>query len=315
MSGKIVSLGEVLVEVMRPERGAALNRPGTFRGPFASGAPLVFACAAGRLGAGLEAVKPAVGFIGVRGDDAFGDLCARHLAVCGVTPQLRTSQSHATGVAFVAYRSDGNRDFLFHLQHSAAALLEPEDVTDELLAGVAWLHVAGSTLAVSTSARAACEKAVQEAKARGATVSFDPNLRLELMNPAEVRQVCGPVLEAADVVLPSGLEAALLLGMDDARAACRNLADMNKIVVLKEGERGCTLLAGDEETSVPGIHVTETDPTGAGDAFAAGLAVARLRGRSWADAARFANVVGALSTTAFGPAEGLPTLAEVEARL
>ena len=305
MSQKIVSLGEVLVEVMRPERGQSLNRPGTFRGPFASGAPLIFAAAAGRLGAETR-------FAGVRGDDAFGDLCEHHLQACGVTPHLRTSQSHATGVAFVAYRSDGNRDFLFHLQHSAAALLEPEDVTDELLAGVAWLHVAGSTLAVSPSARAACEKVVREVKARGATVSFDPNLRLELMNPAEVRQVCGKVLVAADVVLPSGSEAALLLGMDDARAACRSLADVGKIVVLKDGERGCTLFGSAGETQVSSIQVTEIDPTGAGDAFAAGLAVARLRGRDWADAARFANVVGALSTTQFGPAEGLPTLQEVE---
>ncbi|CAN5877191.1 sugar kinase [soil metagenome] len=308
MSEKIVSLGEVLVEVMRPERGLPLNRPGTFRGPFASGAPLIFAAATGRLGAATQ-------FAGVRGDDAFGDLCEQHLTVCGVTPYLRTSATHATGVAFVAYRTDGDRDFLFHLHHSAAALLEPADITDELFAAVAWLHITGSTLAASASARSACEKAVRAAKARGATVSFDPNLRLELMSAAEVRQLCGPVLDAADIVLPSGTEAALLLGIDDVAAACRTLADMGKIVLLKNGEHGCKLLEGDHETRVASISVTETDPTGAGDAFAAGLAVARLQGRDWVDAARFANVVGALSTQTFGPAEGLPTLQEVEARL
>ena len=309
MSQKIVSLGEVLVEVMRPERGQPLNRAGTFRGPFASGAPLIFACAAGRLGAGLG-----VGFIGVRGNDAFGDLCEHHLQACGVTPHLRVAEAHATGVAFVAYRQDGDRDFLFHLQHSAAALLVPDDV-GENLDQVAWLHITGSTLAASASAHAACEQAVQSAKARGATVSFDPNLRPQLMNPTEVRRVCGPVLAAADVVLPSGSEAALLVGMDDARAACRSLADVGKTVVLKKGEKGCTLFEGESETQVASIEVNELDPTGAGDAFAAGLAVARLQGRDWADAARFANVVGALSTTQFGPAEGLPTLQQIEAHL
>ncbi len=308
MSQKIVSLGEVLVEVMRPERGQPLNRPGTFRGPFASGAPLIFAAAAGRLGAETR-------FAGVRGDDAFGDLCEHHLQACGVTPHLRVAGTHATGVAFVAYQNDGDRDFLFHLQASAAALLEPGDVTDELVADAAWLHVTGSTLAVSASARAACEQAAQKAKARGATVSFDPNLRPQLMNPTEVRRVCGPVLAAADVVLPSGSEAALLLGLDDARRACRDLADRGKIVVFKDGERGCTLFEGESETQVASIQVDERDPTGAGDAFAAGLAVARLQGRGWADAARFANVVGALSTSQFGPAEGLPTLQQVEAHL
>ena len=308
MSQKILSLGEILVEVMRPERGLSLDEPGTFRGPFASGAPLIFAAAAGRLGS-------EVAFVGVRGADAFGDLCERHLKACGVTPHLRTVAGYATGVAFVAYRADGNRDFVFHLRHSAAARLEPADSPAVRLDEVAWLHVTGSTLAVSASARAACEQAVREAKARGAVVSFDPNLRLELMSAAEVRQVCGPLLAAADIVLPSGAEAALLVGVDDARAACRQLAALGKIVVLKQGERGCTVLIGDEETQISSIPVTETDPTGAGDAFAAGLAVARLQGRSWTDAARFANVVGALSTTRFGPAEGLPTLREVEARL
>ena len=308
MSQKIVSLGEVLVEVMRPERGQPLNRPGTFRGPFASGAPLIFAAAAGRLGAETR-------FAGVRGNDAFGDLCEHRLQACGVTPHLRVAGTHATGVAFVAYRNDGDRDFLFHLQASAAALLEPGDITDELVADAAWLHVTGSTLTASASARAACEQAVQKAKARGATVSFDPNLRPRLMSPTEVRRVCGPVLAAADVVLPSGSEAALLLGLDDARAACRSLADTGKIVVLKKGEKGCTLFEGESETQVASIEVNELDPTGAGDAFAAGLAVARLQDRGWADATRFANIVGALSTSQFGPAEGLPTLREVEARL
>ena len=308
MPDKILSLGEVLVEVMRPERGSPLDRPGLFRGPFASGAPLIFASAAGRL-------EAEVCFVGVRGADAFGDLCERYLKACGVTPYLRPVHTHATGVAFVAYQTDGNRDFLFHLRHSAAALLGPDDVAEEVFNDIGWLHVTGSSLAVSASVRLACEKAVQVAKAHGAVVSFDPNLRLELMSAAEVRQVFGTVLATADVVLPSGSEAALLLGSADAHAACRTLAEMGKIVLLKEGERGCILFEAGSETQVASIEVNEADPTGAGDAFAAGLAVARLKGRGWADAAQFANVVGALSTTVFGPAEGLPTLQQVGAAL
>lgn len=63
----VVSIGEALVEIMRPSVGQPLDYPGEFRGPFASGAPAIFAIAAARLGLPTA-------FIGAVGDDAFGRL-------------------------------------------------------------------------------------------------------------------------------------------------------------------------------------------------------------------------------------------------
>ena len=60
------------------------------------------------------------------------------------------------------------------------------------------------------------------------------------------------------------------------------------------------------------LPVTEVDPTGAGDAYSAAFVVALLEGLSPPQAARFANVVGALSVEKLGPMEALPTRAEVE---
>ncbi|NVM03445.1 MAG: sugar kinase, partial [Candidatus Helarchaeota archaeon] len=39
MKYKVISLGELLVEIMRDEVGMPLNIPGRFLGPFPSGAP------------------------------------------------------------------------------------------------------------------------------------------------------------------------------------------------------------------------------------------------------------------------------------
>lgn len=47
---QIIVIGEALVEIMRPDKGTALDQPGIFQGPFASGAPAIFAVAAARLG-------------------------------------------------------------------------------------------------------------------------------------------------------------------------------------------------------------------------------------------------------------------------
>lgn len=304
----IVSLGEVLVEVMRPERGVGLERPGTFLGPFASGAPAIFAWASARLGGSVR-------FVGVRGDDPFGQLCEAHLTDAGVRTHLRVDPEHGTGVAFVAYREDGGRDFHFHLHHAAAAQLGPEDVTGAVLDGAAWLHVTGSSLGVSARMREAVYEAVRRAKARGVTVSFDPNVRPELEGAATLRERCAPVLAAADVVLPSGAEAALITGLDDPAEACRALLEGATTVLLKRGAAGCTLFTRGSVTDLPSIPITETDPTGAGDCFAAGFAVATLRGLGPHAAARFANAVGALSTTAFGPTSGTFTQESVESAL
>lgn len=293
-SGVIVSIGELLVEIMRERTGVPLSVAGTFHGPYASGAPAIFAWAAARLGAPVR-------FAGVCGDDPFGALCLRHLQSAGVELHVRVAPTHETGAAFVSYKGDSSREFLFYLRHAAAAQLSPHDVTPELLANVGWLHVTGSSLGVSEGMRQAVFTAVEAAKAQGATVSFDPNVRPELFPDRDLADVCAPVLDVADVILPSLAEAEQLTGMADPEAACRSLLTRARAVLLKRGAEGCILYSARDEQRVPGMSVHEIDPTGAGDCFAAGFAVASLRGAEPLQAARFANIVGALSTTAFGP--------------
>ncbi len=294
----VVSLGELLVEVMRPEVGVPLDTPGVFAGPFASGAPAIFAWAAASLGAHVR-------FAGVVGRDPFGALCKRHLERAGAELHVRTTPDFETGVAFVSYSGTGARDFVFHLRHSAAAQLSPADVTPELLENVSWLHVTGSSLSVSEGMRQAVFTAVERAKAAGAVVSFDPNLRPELLREVGLDELCGPVLDAAAVVLPSGAEAEVLTGLSDPDEACRKLLERAEVVLLKRGAAGCTLFtevsSGGLEHPFPGLLVQEVDPTGAGDCFAAGFAAATLSGLDLPAAARFANAVGSRSVTAFGP--------------
>jgi sugar/nucleoside kinase (ribokinase family) len=306
----ILSLGEVLVEIMRVARGVPLNTPGVFSGPYASGAPAIFACAAARLGAPAR-------FAGTRGDDTFGELCEQYLRQAGVETQaIRMDAAHTTGMAFVSYDHQGDREFLFHLPRSAAALLGPEDVTREIMRDVTWLHVTGSSLGVSESMRQAIYRAVDVAKSAGATVSFDPNLRLELMSPQDIKRLCGPLLDHADIVLPSGAEASHLTGIHNQEDACLALlAGGARTVVLKLGDQGCALFTPERVLHIPSIPVTEVDPTGAGDCFAAAFTVAVLEGKDLRDAARFANVAGALSTTVLGPMEGAARRGEVEAKL
>ncbi len=304
---QIISVGEALVEIMRPGVGQPLDKPGDLNGPFASGAPAIFAVAAARLGF-------SVGFISGVGDDAFGRLLIARLEAEGVDlTHLQTVSGYTTGMAFVAYLAGGRREFVFHLRHSASGAIDPARLKADYFSGVKWLHISGSALALSDAGRSACARALELTQAAGGRLSFDPNFRPELMSVSEARQVQAPYLAAAGVLLPTAEEAHLLSSTkDDAVAGQRLLGDQDRIVVFKRGPAGCTIFSKAGRLEVPGFEVEEVDPTGAGDCFNAAFLYGLEAGWPLARVGRFANAAGALAVTKQGPMEGSATREQVE---
>jgi sugar/nucleoside kinase (ribokinase family) len=307
MAVEIGAIGEALVEVMRTRVDDPLDRPSEFIGPFPSGAPAIFADAAARLG-------HSVGFIGAVGNDDFGSCILDRLRADGldITHCVRVPD-RATGVAFVTYFSNGSRRFLYHIAQAAAGQM-PEPPAD-YLARMKYLHICGSSLSVSERMRNACYRACDLVRSIGGKVSFDPNLRPELLGGEEaLRRICAPVLGAASVVLPSGSEAELLTGVKGVDAACQALLDRGADVVgLKRGPAGCTIYTRDERIEIRSYRVVAVDPTGAGDCFDAAFVVGLLEGLPLLEVGRLANAAGALGATRKGPMEGAFRRAEVEA--
>jgi sugar/nucleoside kinase (ribokinase family) len=306
-TNEIMSVGELIVEIMRKEVDVPLSEAGEFVGPFPSGAPAIFADQAARLG-------HTVGFIGACGDDDFGACLVSRFEADGVdTRAVARIHDVATGCAFVTYFSDGSRRFLFHMGNSAAGRM-PEPTAD-MLAGAKWLHICGSTLSAGEEMRRKCYVACELAVATGCRISFDPNLRPELLGGEEaLRQVCAPVMARASLVLPSSSEAEVLTGVPGTEAACQALLDAGaEFVALKRGSQGCTVFHANEAVEVPAYPVEAVDPTGAGDCFDAGFVVGLLEGLSPADVGRLANACGALGATRKGPMEGACVRGDVEA--
>jgi len=304
---EIITLGEVLVEIMRPSVGQPLDSVGIFNGPYPSGAPAIFAVAAARLG-----LK--VGFIGAVGEDAFGRLmrsCFQQERVDA--SQLQTPSGHSTGAAFVAYEPDGGREFVFHIRHAAAGQLSAGQIPQAYFENVKWLHISGSTLFLNANSQAACQRALDLTLANGGRVSLDPNLRLELMPLHQVRIVLEPFLAAADLILPTAAEVRTITGEAQEDRAVKALgARADAVVVLKNGPAGCTIYSPEGRQAVPGFIVEEIDPTGAGDCFSAAFIAGLEAGWSLKVVGRFANAAGALAVTQMGPMEGAPTRFQVE---
>ncbi|HVA92021.1 MAG TPA: sugar kinase [Chloroflexota bacterium] len=296
---EVIALGEALAEFMRPVVGVPLEAAGPFEGPFASGAPANFADGCGRLGL-------STGFIGTVGNDAFGRMFRARLGGDGVDLScLATDPSRTTGTAFVTYRADGGRDFLFHIKDAAAGQVPSLD--DRYFADARLVHITGSTLASGPAWHAACVRAATLGKQAGARISFDPNLRPELLGGASAPEVAAPILTLTDVVLPSEDELRLLTGIDDLEAGVQSLINRGvAMVILKRGLSGSTLFSADQRIDMGAEPREERDPTGAGDAFAAGVAYGLLHNLAPADLLRLANTMGGFAVTRLGPMEGTP---------
>ncbi len=298
----VITVGELLVEIMRTEVDVGFDESGTFAGPFPSGAPANFVDCVARLGV-------SAGIVGAVGDDAFGRYVIERLASDGVdTSQIRTRDGDTTGVAFVSYASDGSREFIFHLANAAAGTVGPADVASSSVVDADVVHVAGSSLLASESMREACYELVELAAASGTLISFDPNVRPELLGNDAGRELLLPILERADVLTPTEEELSFLADTEtvgNSEAAVDALLDAGiSIVAVTRGAAGCTIHSADRTVSRPGFDVEVVDPTGAGDAFAAAVVVGLLEGQSLEELATFANAAGSQAVTAMGPMEG-----------
>ena len=302
----ILTIGEALVEIMRTDIDQPLHQPGPFVGPYPSGAPFIFAVQAARLGMRSAA-------IGSVGADAFGDCLLNQLEADGVaTAGVRQLPDQTTGVAFVAYQADGSRNFVFSLGaggHISSDMLDPA-----LFAGLRCFHLMGSALSMSEAALAVGHEALAMARNAGALISFDPNLRPELLPAHRARVAFAPFIASADIFLPTEAELLQLTNGDSEEAAIADLlrARAERAIVVTRGAQGCSVYTRNERINVPGYVVQEVDPTGAGDCFDAGFLAGLLEGMPLREAAQLANACGALAVSAKGPMAGANSRAAVE---
>jgi ribokinase len=140
-----------------------------------------------------------------------------------------------------------------------------------------------------------------------------------VLNPAPARPLPARILKKVDLLTLNQSEAKVLTGipthtLKGAQVAGRSLLDKGvQAVIITMGVQGSLVVLPGRTLHVRGIRVDAVDTTGAGDAFVAALAVALAEGETLVEAARFANVVGALATKKPGAMPSLPTRNEVEA--
>lgn len=302
---KVVVIGEILVEVMADTIGNGFASPQALTGPYPSGAPAIFADQAAKFG------QP-VAIISAVGNDDFGRLNLARLKQDGVDISgVHVDADYPTGSAFVRYRADRNRDFVFNIKHSACGKLNASPAADSILASADHLHIMGSSLA-SDEFIALNIKAAKKIRSRGGTVSFDPNVRKEIPSTSHIAEAMHEFIELTDLFLPSGAELTMLTAAQTPPEGAAELIRKGvQAIVHKNGAEGAVFYGPNETHRVHAFPVVEVDPTGAGDCFGGAFTSLWLRGTPAPEALQFAAAAGARAVAARGPMEGSSTFAQI----
>jgi len=320
----IVCLGELLIDMFPGEVGKRLEEVRSFY-PKPGGAPANVAVAASRLG-----TKTA--FIGKVGEDHFGRYLAQLLKEEGVnTAGLRFNPQVRTTMAIIAQPTIDEAEFVFYRNPGADQTLTVEELDHSILRSSKILHM-GTLSLTDEPARSATHEAIRIARGAGALISCDVNFRPALWRDA------GQALNEIERVLPeikllkvNEKEARLLSGfehmnpgrVDDLETAAEAILSKGpELAVISLGSAGSYYKAksGAGQLVEP-FEVKSVDSVGCGDAFVAGLLTQIVSGDGKGvgldaeilpGAVRFANGVGAITSTTKGAIPALPKLAEVE---
>jgi fructokinase len=276
--------------------------------------------------------------MGQVGDDPFGHFLVQTLRDNGVeVSHLNYSSAARTMLAFVSLHADGEREFLFYpagrgasSRHPSADMLyRPEDVDPEYVRTARILHF-GSISLIDEPSRSATLRAISIGRAAGALISFDPNLRLDLWPDADAARAgirigwkLAHVVKISEEELRFIASPRLTLSgasADDTAEAARAVWHPGlRLMVVTRGRRGSRYITPTFAGDVAGFSVEPVDTTGAGDGFVAGLLKGLLdRPDAYGDESqlrticRYANAVGALTTTRRGAIPALPSAIQVD---
>jgi ribokinase len=265
---------------------------------FAGGKGANQAVGAARLGAQTTMVSAV-------GQDSMGESLIQGLNANKVdTTWFKRDAAQRTGFAFIMVFPTGNNGIV--VEPAANMSLTPADV-ERAAEAIAAADVVTTVMEIPLEA---VEAALRLGRRAG---------KLTVLDAGPPQRCPAEILKLADVVSPNETELEALTGEEvsgrvSAEKAARKLLDLGvKTVVLKLGSDGSMLVTSEVTKHFPACRVTAVDPTAAGDALTAALAVQLGSGASLEAAIRYANCAGALTVTKLGAQPSLPTRAEVEA--
>lgn len=309
----VVALGELLIDFT----GSGLSQQGN---PLFEANPGGAPC---NVLAMLRKLGRNTAFIGKVGRDGFGAQLEAVLKEVGIDTRglCWDSEVHTT-LAVVQTLPGGDRDFSFYRNPGADMMLETKDILPGLADNCRIFHF-GTLSMTHPSPREATHAAIDAARAQGALISFDPNLRPPLW-PSLEDAACQirEGLAQCDILKIADNEIEFITGEKDFdRAAAvlqRNYPNI-RILNVTAGADGSYSYSCGHRVYVPGFCLGGTiETTGAGDTFCACVldyvlthGTENLQPEQLTEMLRFANAAAYLVTTRKGAIRSMPEKEQV----
>jgi 2-dehydro-3-deoxygluconokinase len=260
---------------------------------------------------GLARLEHQVCWISRLGTDPFGQRIYKTARGEGVDiSRVKFVEDAATGVMFKEVRPGSASRVFYYRKQAPVTNLDPgqfENLETQVL------FVSGITPALSEHNRKLTTAVVDQLRAAGTLVVFDPNMRFRLWSKEEARTVFLELARRSDVLLPSLVDAEILCGERDLDAVLDRLHELGpKRIAIKLGEKGVFFADENSRSHCPCFPVSEIDPVGAGDAFCAGVISGLLDHVSFPESVRRGAAMGAFCVSSWGDYAGLPTRSELD---
>lgn len=298
---KILTVGEPMTLWVAEQEGS-LEEVNRFS-RFVAGAEVNFSIGMVRLG-------HEVTYVTQLGDDPFGRQIGQFFKQNGIdTTYVLYSSQHFTGMQWKEKVKTGDPEVFSLRRNSAASHMDGETIKNLCWDGFAVAHLTGIPPALSSGCREMMYEMMDQARARGIQISYDPNLRPGLWpDKREMAEVINDLAGRADIVFPGIQEGQLLTGKDDVQ----DIADFYhakgvKTVIIKLGAKGAYTSTTGRQFYTDGFKVEHVvDTVGAGDGFAVGVISGILEGLSLQEAVTRGTAIGALAVMSPGDNDGLP---------
>ena len=310
----VIALGELLIDF-------------TDNGLSSQGNPLLEANPGGapcNVLSMLAKLSKKTAFIGKVGKDMFGRQLRETIKAVGIDDSyLLDDEKVHTTLAFVKTYENGDRDFSFYRDPGADMMLKEADLPLDALKNTKVFHF-GTLSMTHEEVRKATKKAVETAKAAGAVISFDPNLRPPLWADLdEAKEQIDWGLRNSDIVKIADNELQFMCGEEDLEKCAQLLKEKYpniKVLNATYGAEGSCSYYKDLRVFVPAFKLGGTiETTGAGDTFCASAVnyiidhpIDELNEKDLKEMLRFANAAAYIVTTKKGAIRSMPDPEDVE---
>ena len=250
---------------------------------------------------GLARLGAKTKMIGKVADDENGRRLIDNLKKNGVDSSCVATDGSQTGLAVIILDAEGKNRIIVY--EGANAEITPSFAADSITDDLDLLLVQFETKEETVIA------AVNKAIEKGITTVID-------CGPA--KQFALEKMQGATIISPNETETEALTGIypesnEDILKASEMLMDRSKakFVVLKLGERGCSVWDGENLKFLPAYKGKVVDTTAAGDCFTAAMALEFIRSGDIYSACDIGNKAGCIAVGRMGADASMPSAEDI----